>query len=179
MSDGPGHTGKALLLIDFQEDFLAPTGRMPVDQGQVRPVLEAAQHAVDEAQRNGDLIVKIGNEFRRSDVIGNVFRHRAAMRGSPGAAWDDRIDPPGAVYLPKWKSDAFCNPVLATVLEEAHVGQVSVAGLYAKACVSTTAKTAHKRGLTVQVIGDATACSSEGSRLRALAKLRDIGIAVV
>jgi hypothetical protein len=43
-----------------------------------------------------DVIVKIGNEFRPNDVIGNVFRHHAAMRRSPGVAWDDRIDPPGA-----------------------------------------------------------------------------------
>jgi nicotinamidase-related amidase len=152
---------------------------MPVDQGQVQPVLEAAQHAVDEAQRNGDLIVKIGNEFRPSDVIGNLFRHGAAVRGSPGAAWDDRIDPPGATYLPKWKSNAFCNPELATLLEGAHVGEIRLAGLYAKACVSATAKAARKRGLSVQVIGDATACSTEKSRQNALDKLLSIGIAVV
>ena len=179
MSDAPQHLGRALLLIDFQEDFLAPTGRMPVDQGQVQPAIHAAQHAIEEARRNGDLIVKIGNEFRPSDVIGNVFRHRAAVRGSPGAAWDDRIDPPGATYLPKWKSDAFCNPDLATLLEEAHVGQIRLAGLYAKACVSATAKAAQKRGLSVQVIGEATACSSAKSRQNALDKLRGAGIAVV
>jgi nicotinamidase-related amidase len=179
MSDATEHTGTALLLIDFQEDFLAPTGRMPVDQGQVQPVIQAAQLAVDEAQRNGDLIVKIGNEFRPSDVIGNVFRHRAAMRGSPGAAWDGRIDPAGATYLPKWRSDAFCNPDLANLLEEAHVSQVRLAGLYAKACVSATARAAHKRGLAVQVIGQATACSNDRSRQDALAKLGVMGITVV
>jgi biuret amidohydrolase len=179
VSDAPEQAASALLLIDFQEDFLAPTGRMPVDQGQVQSVIAAAQHAVDEAQRNGDLIVKIGNEFRPSDMIGNVFRHRAAMRGSPGAAWDARIDPPGATYLPKWKSDAFCNPDLVALLEEAHVGQIRLAGLYAKACVTATAKAAHKRGLLVQVIGEATACSSDKSRQSALEKLRGAGIAVV
>jgi len=179
MSDATDHGRWALLLIDFQEDFLAAAGRMPVDQGQVRPVIEAAQHAVDEAQRNGDLIVKIGNEFRPSDVIGNVFRHHAAMKDSPGAAWDARIDPLGAPYVPKWKSDAFCNPDLTALLQEARVGQLRLAGLFAKACVSATAKGAHKRGFTVQVIGDATACSSNKSRQSALDKLRRQGILVV
>jgi nicotinamidase-related amidase len=94
-------------------------------------------------------------------------------------AWDGRIDPPGATYLPKWKSDAFCNPDLATLLEEVHVGQIALAGLYAKACVSATAKGAHKRGLSVQVIGEATACASDKSRQKALNKLRHIGIQVV
>src|SRR5579885_2931539 len=128
MSEATGRRGSALLLIDFQEDFLAPSGRMPVDQDQVQPAIAAAQDAVDEAQRNGDLIVKVGNEFRPSSVIGNFFRHHAAMKGSPGATWDARVDPAGATYLPKWKSDAFCNPDLATLLEQADVGQVRLAG---------------------------------------------------
>ena len=28
--------------------------------------------------------MKIGNEFRQSDVVGNVFRHHAAMKGASG-----------------------------------------------------------------------------------------------
>lgn len=174
----PIHRG-ALLLIDFQEDFLAPSGRMPVDQGQVQPAIKAARLAVDEARYDGDLIVKIGNEFRPSDVIGNLFRHHAAVRGSPGAAWDGRIDPPEATYVSKWRSDAFCNPDLMALLDEARVGQVRLAGLYAKACVSATAKGARKRGLSVQVISDATACSSDKSRQAALDKLRRVGIEVI
>jgi biuret amidohydrolase len=179
MSEPTDQTSRALLLIDFQEDFLAPNGRMPVNEAQVQPVIAAAQRAVDEAQHNGDLIVKIGNEFRPSDVIGNAFRHHAAMQGSQGATWDSRIDPPGATYLPKWRSNAFCNPDLTTLLEEARVGQIRLAGLYAKACVSATAKAAQKRGLSVQVIGEATACSSDNSRRNALRKLRRGGIEVV
>src|SRR5271167_4167508 len=120
----------ALLLIDFQEDFLAPGGRMPVDQDQVHPAIEAAHRAVDEARDDGRLIVKIGNEFRHSDVIGNFFRHHAAMKGSLGAAWDGRIDPPEATYVPKWKSDAFCNPDLMTLFKRERVGQVRLTGLY-------------------------------------------------
>ena len=75
--------------------------------------------------------------------------------------------------------NAFCNPDLVTLLEQAHVGQIRLAGLYAKACVSATAKAAQKRGLSVQVIGEATACSSDKSRKDALDKLRGAGITVV
>lgn len=179
MADTTHPRRKALLLIDFQEDFLAPSGRMPVDQGQVQPAIEAARRAVDEARYDGDLIVKIGNEFRPRDVIGNLFRHRAAVKGSLGVAWDGRIDPPEATYVSKWRSDAFCNPDLMALLNEARVGQVRLAGLYTKACVSATAKAAHKRGLSVQVISDATACSSDRTRRAALDKLRRIGIEVI
>jgi len=77
------------------------------------------------------------------------------------------------------EADAFCNPGLEKVLEEAHVGQIRLAGLYAKACVSATAGGALKRGFSVQVIGDATACSSDKSRQDALDKLRRKGIEIV
>ena len=82
--------------------------------------------------------MKIGNEFRHGDVIGNLFRHHAAMKGSPGATWDARIDPPEATYVPKWTSDAFCNPDLMALLKQERVGQVRLTGLYAKACVTAT-----------------------------------------
>ena len=170
---------RALLLIDFQRDFLARDGRMPVDQGQVESVLAAAQTAVDEAHSVGDLIVKIGNEYPTSDLVGNLVRHHAAMKGSDGAAWDGRLDASGAIYVSKWRSDAFCNPALAAVLTQNMVSDVRLAGLYAKACVSATAKSARKRGLKVQVLGDATACRSEKSRRHALDKLRSIGIQVI
>jgi nicotinamidase-related amidase len=169
----------ALLLIDFQEDFLDPNGRMPVDQSQVSTLLAATQQAVDEARVRGDLIIKIGNEFRPKDLVGNLFRHHASIKGSPGASWDSRLDPPTATYIPKWKSNAFSNPELAALLENAQVGHLRIAGLYARACVSATAKAAIGRGLSVQVIGDATACRSNKTRQIALDKLRRIGVDVV
>jgi hypothetical protein len=54
-----------------------------------------------------------------------------------------------------------------------------LAGLYAKARVTATAKVAYKRGLSVLVIGDATACSGDKSRQKALQELRGMGIEVV
>jgi nicotinamidase-related amidase len=169
----------ALLLLDFQEDFLDPDGRMPVAGEQVQPVITAAGQAVAGAHADGDLVIRIGNEFRWSDLIGNLFRRHAAMRGSTGAAWDSRIDPPGALYISKWKSNAFCNPELAAVLQEAGVERVRLAGLYTKACVSATERAAQKRGLSVQVLGSPTACTSDTSRQKALDRLRRIGIEVL
>ena len=39
----PPRTRRALLLIDFQRDFLAGDGRMPVARNQVGPVLAASR----------------------------------------------------------------------------------------------------------------------------------------
>jgi nicotinamidase-related amidase len=89
---------RALLLIDFQDDFLADDGRMPVARDQVEPVLAATRAAIAQAQARGDLIVQIGNEFRPHDLLGNLGR-RAAVSGRPGTRWDARFAAPGAVYM--------------------------------------------------------------------------------
>jgi nicotinamidase-related amidase len=145
----------------------------------VEPAIEAASKAVDGARSNGDLIVKIGNEFPRRAVIRNLLRHHAAIAGSDGAALDQRIDPPEATYLTKWRSDEFCNPDLSVLLAEHQIGELLLAGLFAKACLSATAKGGRKRGLSVRVLGSATACSNEKTRRNALDKLHRGGIEVL
>ncbi|MGE5289407.1 MAG: cysteine hydrolase family protein [Micromonosporaceae bacterium] len=170
---------RALLLIDFQDDFLADHGRMPVTRNQVEPVLAAARAAIAQARARGDLIVQIGNEFRPHDLIGNLLRRGAAISGRPGTRWDPRFAAPGAVYVAKWKSDAFCNPALENLLREHHIQEISVAGLYARACVAATTKAALARGFQVHVLADAVACRSDASREAALGRLRGFGAQVI
>jgi nicotinamidase-related amidase len=166
---------RALILLDFQRDFLADDGRMPVARHHVAPVLAAARRAADQARLRGDLIVKVGNEFRRGDIVGNLLRRRAAVAGSAGIAWDDRIDLEGALYVPKSASSAFTNPALGAALDARGIQHLTIAGLFAKGCVRATAEAALRRGLTVEVLGDAVACSSDRSRDQALRRLADRG----
>lgn len=167
--------GRALLLIDFQRDFLDDAGRMPVARHHVAPVLAATRRAIADARRHGDLIVRIGNEFRPRDVVGNLLRRRAAIAGSPGAAWDPRVDAGEAPYVPKSAGSAFTNPALDRILAGHGVGRLTVAGLFAQACVTATVRSALGRGLTVGVLTDAVACSSDASRTKALGRLADHG----
>ncbi|HTU72812.1 MAG TPA: isochorismatase family cysteine hydrolase [Trebonia sp.] len=167
---------RALLLIDFQRDFLADDGRMPVARHQVTGVLVATGTVIARAQADGDLIVRVGNEFRPRDRIGNMWRHHAAMAGSAGSAWDDKVSAAGSVYLPKWKPSAFCNPALAELLSREGVGQVTICGLYARACVTATAREALRRDLRVTIMRDAVACQSDRSREAALRRLDRQGV---
>ncbi len=64
---------RALLLIDFQHDFLADDGRLPVDRSQVQPVVESARAAIERAHGVGDLIVRAGNEFGPTTSSGTHF----------------------------------------------------------------------------------------------------------
>ena len=170
---------RALLLIDFQYDFLADDGRMPVDRTQVQPVVAAARSAIDTARGAGDLVVRIGNEFRPGDFVGNAFHHRAAIAGSPGACWDPRIDARDSVYLAKWKSNALCNPEVSHLMGEHLIERVSLAGLFARACVTATAKGARARGLQVDLLVNAIACKSDASRSAALTRLGRRGMQLI
>jgi len=166
---------RALLLIDFQRDFLEPSGRMQVASDQVAPVLSAAARAMAEARRSGDLVVAIGNEFCPSDFIMNLLRRHASIAGSQGACWTDKLPLDGAKYFPKWASSAFVNPQLDQWLRSHSVKTLILTGLMARACVTATANAAIAKGYEVQILTDAVACASDASRKRALARLEAKG----
>jgi nicotinamidase-related amidase len=166
-----GKSPAALMLIDFQRDFLRPDGRMPVAAGHVAPVLAAAARGVAFARDRAIPVVAIGNEFEPGDWLGNLFRRRASIRGSPGALWDERLPLDGARYLPKARSDAFSNPRLEVTLRSLGVKRIVVAGLFAQACVSATVRSALARGFEVSLLAEAIAGSSDASRERAIGRL--------
>jgi hypothetical protein len=120
---------RALILLDFQRDFLADDGRMPVARHHVAPVLAAARRAADQARLRGDLVIKVGNEFRRGDIVGNLLRRRAAIAGSAGTAWDDRTDVEDALYVPKSAGSAFTNPALGAALDTEGVQHLTIGAL--------------------------------------------------
>ncbi len=169
---------RALLLLDFQDDFLNPDGRLPVANQQVGPVLAAAHQAVTDAKRRGDLVVAVGNEFKPNDHLGNFFRRHASIARSAGSKWTADLPLAGIPYFPKWKSSAFTNPLFGSWLQSHGIETLAIAGLQARACVAATARDALARGLRVELLGDAIACISDKSRARALSGLARRGAAV-
>lgn len=169
---------EALLLIDFQRDFLDDAGRMPVARNQVSPVLRAAADAVAQARSAGNAVVAVGNEFRRGDVVMNILRRHAAIAGSDGARWSDSLPLDAIPYFPKWAGSAFVNPDLDAWLRAKGITTLVIAGLYARACVTATVKDALARGYEVRILFDAVACRCDASRDRALARLAARGAVV-
>jgi nicotinamidase/pyrazinamidase len=169
----------ALILIDFQNDFLNADGRMPVAQTQVGPALAAAARAVAAARGRGDLIVAVGNEFRANDWLMNLLRRRAAIAGSAGAAWCERLALEGIAYFPKWAGSAFVNSDFGACLKQHQITALTLTGVYARACVAATARDALANGYTVDLLAEAIACASDGTRRRALARLARRGARVI
>jgi nicotinamidase-related amidase len=165
----------ALMLIDLQADFLDDYGRMPVAREHVGPTIAAAQNAVALFKRRGLPIVAIGNEFAPGDVVMNLLRRYASLKGSPGARWDPRIPLDGLAYFPKWSGSAFVNKNLEPWLRAKGVRTLVICGLMARACVTATTKAALARGFQVMLFEPAVACVSDRSRERALARLKQWG----
>ncbi|MGH9057536.1 MAG: cysteine hydrolase family protein [Acidimicrobiales bacterium] len=168
----------ALLLLDYQHDFLDPAGRMPVAPTHVEPMLASSQLALECALKHRAPVVAVSNEFPSSQVIRNLLRRRAALAGTPGASWDPRIAALGAIRLAKSKPSAFSNPRLMDLLDAAGVGEVAVAGLYARACITATVEHAVGLGLHVTVLDDALACRDDRSRAAAVARMAGFGAEV-
>jgi nicotinamidase-related amidase len=169
---------RALLLIDFQRDFLRERGRLPVAGGQIAPVIDAANRAARRARADGARVIAIGNEFEHRDWVRNLLRRFAALAGSEGARWDERVPREGLRYFAKWRGSAFSNPELERFLESENIGALDLAGLYAGACISATARDALKRGYRVTVLGDAVADQSDAARRRALRRLERAGAVI-
>jgi nicotinamidase-related amidase len=164
----------ALLLIDFQRDFLDDNGRMPIARNQVEPLIAETNQAIAAARAKGIEVLGIGNEFSPRDWFMNTLRRNAALAGSDGAAWDDRIPLDGAPYFTKTQGDAFSNEQLKQHLRDLGTEEVILTGLQSKACVMATARGAIKEGLRVRILERAVADTSDGARERALRRLAAI-----
>ena len=168
-----------LMLIDFQRDFLEPGGKMPVARNQMDPVIEAAASAMAEARHKGWAIVAVGNAFRPEDRLMNLLRRNASIAGTRGAEWDARLPIDGIAYFDKWQTNAFINPAVRTWLHDHDIKTITMAGLFAKACVSATARAAMAEGFEVRILTDAVACGSDRSRVKACHGLARHGATLV
>jgi nicotinamidase-related amidase len=169
----------ALLLIDFQKDFLAKDGRMLIGPERAERLITVANRLIDYFKKNGSVPVFIGSEFSRTDIPGNLFRRFAALKRSDGAQLDQRINKEGCPYFPKSKSDAFSNPDLAAHLKKHRASRVYVIGVYTEGCIRATSIGARKKGYQVVLVADAVSSNRRFKHEWALSYLRKRGVTLV
>ncbi|MCB9497427.1 MAG: isochorismatase family protein [Fibrobacteria bacterium] len=137
-----------VLLVDFQHDFASPDGAWPADPQLSREVLRNATNLVETAHSRGWSVVRVANAFSKWDP-GNIFRHYAAIRGTPGARWILPDTTRQGPLFPKTSPDGFCSKGLNSWFED-HPGSVIwIAGFFAHGCVQATASSALCLGHTV------------------------------
>lgn len=169
----------ALLLIDFQKDFFGADGRMSLSPKRAEHLIVVANKLINLFQKDGSLVIFIGNEFSKTDFIGNLFRMSAALKGSDGAKLDPRIHSKGHPYFPKSKSDAFSNPDLDAYLNKYGVSTIYMCGVYSEGCIRATAVSAKKKGYQVFLVVDAVSSNKKFKHDWALSYLSKRGVTLV
>jgi nicotinamidase-related amidase len=146
--------GKALILIDLQEDYTGP--RAPQSYREPERLISAANQLIESAKAGG-WPVYVVRVAMPDDWFHALLTGGTAVAGTKGAEVDSRLARTGAVEIVKTKSDAFSNPLLDTQLALARVGELYIAGLDAKFCVNKTIRGALNRGYKVNAVRDAIA----------------------
>ncbi len=168
----------ALVLLNYQVDYLRADGRMPVAQDQVDGMIKATNKLIAAMRRRPMPIIYTLNEFSPFQLVSDLSQNFSAMRFEPGSALDQRINYLGGVYFSNQEWDAFANPQFAEHLQLMGVGGLVLAGAYPERSVLDTAREAKRRGYAVMVISDAVASSDAQRRDAALQALRDVGVEI-
>jgi nicotinamidase-related amidase len=167
----------ALLLIDFQRDFLEPGGfgeSLGNDVSLLRRALGPAARVLAAARAAGlgvlhtreghrpDLSdlppakARRGNPSRRIGDLGPLGR--LLVRGEPGHALVAEVAPaPGEPVVDKPGKGAFHATDLDALLRNRGVASLLVCGVTTEVCVHTTVREANDRGYDCLVVEDAVA----------------------
>jgi len=169
----------ALLLIDLQIDFLSDNGRMPVGAVNADRVIMTANQMIKLYEEQRWPIIVIYNQFKKTDVIANFFRNRAAIEDSEGGNIDPRILIHDGLFFSKNKSSAFTNPDLSEYLKKQDIGHVVICGVYAEGCVRATALDAQRASLRTTLISDGVASNRKSKFRWALSHMQKRGIQIL
>lgn len=153
-----GRPGRALLLIDLQEDFTQPANlRFAWPEDRREAVFAAIRDlAADATARNLPVLtIRQVTEGFSSRLVMLLLAGGAGSPGRPGLRLDSRLGVTATADFTKPAGDAFSNPALADWLDRHHIGELLVAGLDGVACVHRTIRGARRRGYAVTVLTDA------------------------
>jgi nicotinamidase-related amidase len=167
----------ALLIIDFQRDFVDPGGFGEALGNDVSPLREAVsrtRRVLDAARRAGLFIVhtREGHRPDLSDLppakkargrlavgIGDPGpMGRILVRGEYGHDIVDELKPlPGEPVVDKPGKGAFYATDLDQILKDRGIKQLVVCGVTTEVCVQTTVREANDRGYDCLVLSDCVA----------------------
>jgi nicotinamidase/pyrazinamidase len=174
---------RALIIVDVQNDFL-PGGALGVDGGDeiVEPIVELSKTA--------DLIV-VTRDWHPQENPEHFEKWPVhCVQGTPGADFHPAINDLPAWLITKGDSGAddgysgfegrtAGGELLAKVLREQDVTEVTVVGLALDYCVKATALDALREGFDVTVPLELTRPVDDATGTKALIELEDAGVKVV
>jgi ureidoacrylate peracid hydrolase len=181
----PTHT--ALIVIDMQNDFIAPdglVGRSGRDVSAAQQLAERLPDLIATARRAGVLIVFVRNVYstERNFYLSDSWLEQAARKQSGGytrfpvcgdGSWEgdyygDVRPQPGDPVVTKHRYNAFLNTDLDTILRANAIRTVVMTGVATDVCVGTTAREAFMRDYYAVMLEDGTATFSPEDQVATL-----------
>ncbi|HET7875941.1 MAG TPA: cysteine hydrolase family protein [Methylomirabilota bacterium] len=139
----------ALLIIDAQQEYFAPIGKLVLPDGP--RAVERIARTLDWARRRGVPVFHIVHESRRPGAA--IF-----APGSPALEIHPAVKPaPGEPVIQKHLPGSFTGTPLEEELRRRGIERVIVSGFMTQMCCDTTAREAAHRGFQVTILSDATA----------------------
>jgi len=168
----------ALVLLNYQVDYLRAGGQMPVAQDQVGGLIKATNKLIAVMRRRPNPIIYTLNEFTPFQPLADIAQNFSGMRFEAGSTLDPRINYLGGVYFSNRHWDAFTNSQFDEHLQLIGADHLVLAGPHPERAVLDTARAATHRGYTVTVISDAVASSDAQRRDVALQAIKAAGATV-
>jgi nicotinamidase-related amidase len=139
----------ALLIIDAQQEYFAPIGKVVLPDGP-KAVARIAE-TLRWARASRVPVFHIVHESRRPGAA-------TFVPGSPALAIHDAVTPrPEEPVITKHLPGAFTDTALEAELRRCGIERVIVSGFMTQMCCDTTTREAAHRGFKVTLLSDATA----------------------
>ena len=139
----------ALLVIDAQQEYFAPIGKVVLPAGPA--AVARIARMLEWARGCGVPIVHVVHESRKPGA-------RTFVPGSPALAIHPEAAPrDGEAVITKHLPGSFTNTSLESLLRERGIDRVIVSGFMTQMCCDTTTREAAHRGFAATVLSDATA----------------------
>jgi len=186
----------ALLIIDMQQDFLAPGGfgeRLGNDLSLVRECISPVRQLLDAFRTKGLFVLytreghrpdlsdcppsKLARSQRQGAGIGDEGpMGRLLVRGEKGHAIIPELAPiPGEPIIDKPGKGAFFSTDLDLILRNKAIDSLIVTGVTTHVCVSTTVREGSDRGYECLVVADGTAAFDPEDRDATLWQIQQQG----
>ena len=164
-----------LLVIDIQEGTTGSVSATDSYINQAEGLIAAVNRLVTMAEEEGWAIFWIRSEV--ANPLINILNSTLA-RGSQGTELDRRLDSSAGQVVVKRRNDSFVNTPLDSLLAEAGVGSLVVAGLDAESCVLTALQAASNRGYSMRVYEETVIARDEALMPGLLATYKGLGVEV-
>ncbi|MFN8208995.1 MAG: isochorismatase family cysteine hydrolase [Bacteroidales bacterium] len=166
----------ALLVVDIQEIITGETSVFPELREQSEPFIQSINRAVDSFRIHKAPVIYVRSEINNPFI--NLLNSTYA-KGSPGVAFDRRLQVVSDLEVIKSGKDSFRKTHLDEILQKNKVNALYIVGLDAAECVNATIEAALNRKYQVNVIREAVISKSQQALDSMLLVFRDRGVGLL